>query len=81
MRGARPNTEGRYLRAFRYEVEVAADALRSGHEGRSELHARTLGNLGRRQRIPDRTEILELMLGRPEPVSKLSQVMLPHSGF
>jgi len=65
--------DGGVLWSFDDEIEVAADALGGGRARRGKLDARPLGKLGWRQRIPDRAEILELVLGGPE--------VLAHSGF
>ena len=58
--------DGGVLRPLGDEVEVAADPLGGGEEGRGKLHARTLGKLGRGERIPDRAEVLKLVLGGRE---------------
>ena len=69
------------LRALGDEVEVAADPLGGWQERRGEIDARPLGQLGRRQRVADRAEILELVLGRPELLSQVGQVVLAEAGL
>ena len=57
---------GGILRPLSHQVEVAADLFGGGQERRGKLQAGTLGQLGRGERIPDRAQILQLMLGQPQ---------------
>jgi hypothetical protein len=65
------------LRAFRDEVEVAADPFRvSGQKGGGKLQAGALGELGRGERIADRAQILQLVLGRFEPLVQRGEILI-----
>ena len=58
---------GRVLRPLGDEVEVAADLLGSGgQEGRGQLQAGALGQLGWRERVADRAQVLAAR-ARPPP--------------
>ena len=59
--------DGGVLRPLGHQIEVAADLLGGGgQERRGQLQAGTLGQLGRRERVADRAQILQLVLGRLE---------------
>jgi hypothetical protein len=70
------------LRPLSHQIEVAADLFRGGgQEGRGKLQAGALGQLGRRERIPDRAQILQLMLGRLKTVTEHREISFAHCGF
>jgi hypothetical protein len=52
------------LWAFGDQIEVAADLLRDRDERGGQLQAGALGQSGRCERIPDRAQILQLVLRR-----------------
>ena len=58
--------DGGVLGSLGHEVEVPADSLLGGDKGGGKSHARTLGKLGWSERIPDRAELVELVLGGRE---------------
>ena len=59
--------DGGVLWPLGHHVEVAADLFGGGgQERRSKFQAGALGQFGRRERVPDRAQILELVLGRLE---------------
>jgi hypothetical protein len=70
------------LRPLSDKEEVPADPLGGGRkEGRGKLQAGTLGQLGRRQRIPDRTQILQLVLGHIKTRTQRDDLMVAHVGL
>ena len=70
--------QGRVLRPFGHQVEVAADLIGGRHERRRELEARTLGQLRRREGVADRAQILELVLGAREPSAQRRELVVAH---
>ena len=69
------------LGAFGDQVEVAADALGGRHESRCELQSGALGQLGRGERIANRTQILKLVLGRPKTLAQRGELLVAHFGL
>ena len=69
---------GGVLRSFGHEIEVAADLLGGGHERRGQLQAGALGQLRRRERVADRAQVLELVLGHREAQSQLRELVVAH---
>ena len=66
---------GGVLRPFGHEVEVAADPLGGGgQEGRRQLQAGPLGQLGWGERVADRAQILELVLGRLQALAQHGEI-------
>ena len=68
-------------RPFGDQVEVAADLLGGGQERRGQLQAGALGQLGRGERIPDRTQILQLMLGQLKTLMQRRDLLVAHVGL
>ncbi|WP_187368890.1 hypothetical protein [Baekduia soli] len=80
--GIADNEHGGLLRSISDKVEVSADAFGGGgQEGRGEVEAGALRQLGGRKRIPDRPQILKLVLGGREPRAKRHEVLFPHIGL
>ena len=73
--------DGGVLRPLGHEVEVAADVLGGGQERRGELQAGALGQLGRGERVADRAQVLELVLGRLEALAQGREVLVAHRGL
>ncbi len=71
--------QGGFLRPFGDQIEVAADLFGGGQEGRGELQAGALGKLGWGERIADRTQVLELMLGRIETLTQRREFLVAPS--
>jgi hypothetical protein len=67
---------------FSDEVEVAADLLGGrGQECRRELQAGALRQVGRSERIPDRAQILQFMLGRLKAPTQHGEICFSHCGL
>ena len=64
------------LRPFGDQVEVAADLLGGGHERRGQLQAGALGQLGRGERVADRPQVVQLVLGRPETLAQGRELLV-----
>jgi hypothetical protein len=73
--------QGGILRPFGDQIKVAADLLGGGYERRGQLQAGALGQLRRGERIPDRTQILQLMLRRLKTLSQRRELLVAHLGF
>ena len=73
---------GGILRPLSHQVKVAADLFGGGgQERRSQLQAGAPGQLGRGERIPDRAQILQLMLGRLKALTQHGEIPFAHCGF
>jgi hypothetical protein len=73
---------GGVLRPLSHQVEVAADLFGGRRqEGRGKVQAGTLGQLGRRQRIPDRAQILQFMLGRLQALTQRREIPRVNRGL
>jgi hypothetical protein len=73
---------GGILRSRSRQVKVAADLFGGGgQEGRGELQSGAPGQLGRRERIPDRAQVLQLMFGRLEALTQHREIPRMHCGF
>ena len=70
--------QGGLLRPLGHEIEVAADLLGGGHERRGQLQAGALGQLRRGERVADRAQVLELVLGHREAPSQLRELVVAH---
>ncbi|MEA2383807.1 MAG: hypothetical protein QOH72_3778, partial [Solirubrobacteraceae bacterium] len=53
----------------------------AGRNAAASSNPGTLGQLGRRERVPDRPQILELMLGGSKARTQDSEILLAHGGF
>ena len=72
---------GGILRPLGHQVEVAADAFGGGgQERRGELQAGPLGQFGRSERIADRAQVLQLMLGRRKTLTQHGEIRFAHCG-
>ena len=72
---------GGILRPLGHQVEIAADLFGGGgQEGRGQLQAGALGQLGWGERIPDRAQILQLMLGRLKALTQPGEIRFAHCG-
>ena len=70
------------LRALGDEVEVAADPFRlGGQEDGGQLQAGAPGQLGRRERVTDRAQVLELVLRCVEALVQGRELLVAHRGF
>ena len=73
---------GGILGPLSHQVEVAADLFGGGgQERRGQLQARALRQLGRGERIADRAQILQLMLGRLKALTQHGEIPFAHCGF
>jgi hypothetical protein len=76
------NQHGRIPRPLSHEIEVAADLFGDGRqEGRGKLQAGAPGQLGRGERIPDRAQILQFMLGHLKALTQHGEIRFAHRGF
>ena len=75
------NQDGGVARPFHGEVEVAGDPLSSGDESRRKLHTGTRGELWWRQRVTNRAQIRELLIGGPQPLSHVGQLTVADTGL
>lgn len=73
------NQHGRVLRPFGDEIEVTAHALSGGDERRRELETRALGQFERGQRVADRAQVLELVLGHVKAGAEVQQLGVAHA--
>ena len=74
--------QGGILRPLGDEIEIAADPLGvSGQKGGGQLQARAHRQLGRRERIADRAQILELVLRCVEALAQACELLIAHRGF
>ena len=74
--------QGGVLRPLGDEVEVAADPFGlGGQKGGGELQAWARGQLGRRERVPDRAQVLELVLRGVEALSQGRELLVAHRGL
>ena len=74
--------QGGVLRALGDEVEVAADPLGlGGQEEGGQFQARAPGQLGRRERVTDRAQVLELVLRSVEALVQGRELLVVHRGF
>jgi hypothetical protein len=67
--------------AFGDEVEVAADAVGGWDEAGGEIDPGPLRELGRRERVPDRAQVLQLALRRSELLAESGQVGVAGAGL
>ena len=73
---------GGILRPLSHQVKVAADLFGGGgQERRGKFQAGALGQLGRGERIPDRAQILQLMLRRLKALTQHGEIPFAHCGF
>ena len=74
---ATDDENGGILGPLSHQVEVAAYLLGDGgHEGRGEIQAGPLRQLGRGERITDRAQVLELMLGRIKAITQHGRIVI-----
>ena len=70
---------GGILGPLRHQVEVAAYPFGDGgQEGRGEIQAGPLRQLGRGKRIPNRAQVPELMLSRLETIPQRGRIVIVH---
>jgi hypothetical protein len=70
---------GGILRPLSHHVEVAAYLFGDGgQEGRGEIQAGPLRQLGRGKRIPHRAQVTELMLGGLETIPQRGRIVIMH---
>ena len=73
---------GGILRPLSHQVEVAADPLGDGgQERRGQFQAGAPRQLGRGQRIADRAQILQLVLGRLKTLAQQGKIRFAYRGF
>jgi hypothetical protein len=69
-------------RPLGHQEEVAADLFgNGGQEGRGERQPRPLGQLGRRQRVSDRAQIVQLVLGDVEALLQHGEIPVAYLDF
>jgi hypothetical protein len=64
-----------------HQIEVPADPLRCRKERCGQIDARPAGQLGRRQSIADRAQVVELELIRSKPLEQAGNDVLVNSRF
>ena len=69
------------LRSLHDEIEVAADLLGGGQERRSQLQAGALGQRRRGQRVADRPQVVQLVLGHLEKLAQRREFLVARRGF